>query len=214
MRLRFDYLAFPPPPPFPLSLVRAPSQVDPQSKAREVAVFCPFWLLNKTDVPLGCRDAALRSQNPQLSAPALGSLATPLLLSSARGSMHLRVGSGRWSPSINLDKIGAFSKPLIFACITFQSLSQRAPADNRYQRSSPVLVLCLTVRTVGLATLWQADINVTQSVFQVFSTTFRTPEIVLTFSTAPTVASQQQVQSEVCLTVMKLRRSVSSNPSI
>lgn len=85
--------------------------MDPESRAREVAVFCPFWLLNKTDVPLACRDATLRSQAPQLSAPALGGLATPLLLSSARGGMHLRVGSGPWSPGINLDKIGDLSRP-------------------------------------------------------------------------------------------------------
>lgn len=118
-------------------------------------MFCPFWLLNKTDVPLGCRDAALRSQNPQLSAPALGSLATPLLLSSARGSMHLRVGFGRWSPSINLDKIGVIQNPKIFPGIPFQSLHLCAPAYTRCQISSRVVVPCLTIRIVALATLWR-----------------------------------------------------------
>ena len=89
-------------------------QVDPQCKSREVAVFCPFWLLNKTDVPLHCRDSTLRSQTPQLAAPALGGPATPLLFSSARNGLHLRVGGGGgpWSPSISLDKIGALAARL------------------------------------------------------------------------------------------------------
>lgn len=64
-------------------------------------------LLLQTDVPLQCKDTMPHAAAPQLAAPALGSIATPLLFSSARGGMRLRVGSGPWSPSINLEKIGA-----------------------------------------------------------------------------------------------------------
>ena len=60
----------------------------------------------QTDVPLQCKDTMPQAATPQMAAPSLGGLATPLLFSSSRGSMRPRVGSGSWSPSINLEKIG------------------------------------------------------------------------------------------------------------
>lgn len=60
----------------------------------------------QTDVPLHCKDTMPNAAAPQLAAPSLGGTATPLLFSSPRGSMKLRVGTGSWSPSINLEKIG------------------------------------------------------------------------------------------------------------
>lgn len=60
----------------------------------------------QTDVPLQCKDTMPQAATPQMAAPSLGGIATPLLFSSSRGSMRLRVGTGSWSPSINLEKIG------------------------------------------------------------------------------------------------------------
>lgn len=82
-------------------------QVDRKSKARDIAIFCPFWVLNKTDVDLVCKDKSLHAHVPQHAPPAAGGTATPLLFSSRRGSVSLRVSGGSWSPSINLDKTGA-----------------------------------------------------------------------------------------------------------
>jgi hypothetical protein len=68
----------------------------------------------QTDVPLQCKDTMPQAATPQMAAPSLGGIATPLLFSSSRGSMRLRVGTGSWSPSINLEKIG---QHLLACCI-------------------------------------------------------------------------------------------------
>ena len=39
--------------------------MDAQCKSRELAISCPYWLLNKTDVPLQCKDSMPQAAAPQ-----------------------------------------------------------------------------------------------------------------------------------------------------
>jgi SHR-binding domain of vacuolar-sorting associated protein 13 len=99
--------------------VRAPAppleQMNVQCKAREVVIFCPYWIVNKTEVPLRLREKAPHATSPAVCPANLGRLASPLLFSSARGTMKMAVHPSHWSKSINLESPGALVRQAPFA---------------------------------------------------------------------------------------------------
>ena len=53
--------------------------MDSASKAREVVIFCPYWIINKTNLTLKLRDnSPVSALHPQ-AAPGLGGVALPIL---------------------------------------------------------------------------------------------------------------------------------------
>lgn len=54
-------------------------QMDFASKAREVVIFCPYWIINKTNLTLKLKDNTPISSLPPKAAPGLGGVAQPIL---------------------------------------------------------------------------------------------------------------------------------------
>ena len=54
-------------------------QMDFASKAREVVIFCPYWIINKTNLTLKLKDNTPVSSLPPKAAPGLGGVAQPIL---------------------------------------------------------------------------------------------------------------------------------------
>lgn len=54
-------------------------QMDPGSRAREVAISCPYWIINKTNVVLRIKDTTLNSKSPVAAPPGLGKQADAVL---------------------------------------------------------------------------------------------------------------------------------------
>lgn len=54
-------------------------QMHSSSRAREVTVYCPFWIINKTNLPLKFKDTSANASQPAISAPGEGGLTQPLL---------------------------------------------------------------------------------------------------------------------------------------
>ena len=54
-------------------------QMDFASKAREVVIFCPYWIINKTNLTLKLKDNTPVSSLPPKAAPGLGGIAQPIL---------------------------------------------------------------------------------------------------------------------------------------
>ena len=57
--------------------------MDYASRAREVIIFCPYWVVNKTNLTLKLRDNTPVSTFPPRAAPGLGATASPILFGSA-----------------------------------------------------------------------------------------------------------------------------------
>ena len=94
----------------PRLTLRLHNRANPASHAREVALYSPYWLVNKADQTLRTRDAGLAASLPTLApAPAPGAPAQPVLLSAPRGIVRLAVHPGFWSRSVNLDALGLHS---------------------------------------------------------------------------------------------------------
>ena len=55
------------------------SQMDPGSRAREVVVSCPYWIVNKTNLILRVKDTTLNATQPLTAPPGLGGQADPVL---------------------------------------------------------------------------------------------------------------------------------------
>lgn len=53
--------------------------MDFASKAREVVIFCPYWIINKTNLTLKLKDNTPVSSLPPKAAPGLGGAAQPIL---------------------------------------------------------------------------------------------------------------------------------------
>ena len=53
--------------------------MDFASKAREVVIFCPYWIINKTNLSLQLRDNSPVSSLPPKAAPGLAGTANPIL---------------------------------------------------------------------------------------------------------------------------------------
>lgn len=56
-----------------------PLQLDASSRAREVVVSCPYWIVNKTDLTLRVKDTTLNATQPVAAPPGLGGQAEPVL---------------------------------------------------------------------------------------------------------------------------------------
>ena len=54
-------------------------QVNFASKAREVSIFCPYWIVNKTNLTIRLSDNSPRAAVPATIPPGLGGSAKPLL---------------------------------------------------------------------------------------------------------------------------------------
>ena len=54
-------------------------QMDFGSKAREIVIFCPYWIINKTNLSLKLKDNTPVSSLPPRAAPGLGGVAQPIL---------------------------------------------------------------------------------------------------------------------------------------
>ena len=94
----------------PRLLLRLHNRANPASRAREVALYSPCWLVNKTDQTLRTRDAGLAASLPTYApAPAPGAPAQPMLLGASWGIVRLAVHPGYWSRSVNLDALGLHS---------------------------------------------------------------------------------------------------------
>ncbi|KAK9808775.1 hypothetical protein WJX72_003363 [[Myrmecia] bisecta] len=87
-------------------VLRLHNKMNSASRAREVVIFCPFWVINKTNLTIRFRDNTPSGNLPVVAPPGLGGTAQPLLFSSTRGSMKMCVHPGHWSRSINLDSLG------------------------------------------------------------------------------------------------------------
>lgn len=61
-------------------------QMNAHSRAREVVVFCPYWIINKTNMALLVRDTTPQRGTPMLASPGLGEVAQPLPFRSALSS--------------------------------------------------------------------------------------------------------------------------------
>ena len=94
----------------PRIALRLHNRANPASRAREVTLYSPYWLVNKADQTLRTRDAGLAASLPTYApAPASGASAQPVLLSAPRGIMRLAVHPGFWSRSVHLDALGLHS---------------------------------------------------------------------------------------------------------
>ena len=94
----------------PRITLRLHNSANPSSRARELTLYSPYWLVNKADQTLRTRDASLAASLPtHAPAPASGASAQPVLLSAPRGLVRLAVHPGFWSRSVNLDALGLHS---------------------------------------------------------------------------------------------------------
>ena len=53
--------------------------MNASSRAREVIVSCPYWIVNKTNLTLRFKDTTFNASQPLTAAPGLGGQADPLL---------------------------------------------------------------------------------------------------------------------------------------
>ena len=53
--------------------------MDFASKAREIVIFCPYWIINKTNLTLKLKDNTPVSSLPPKAVPGLGGVAQPIL---------------------------------------------------------------------------------------------------------------------------------------
>ena len=90
--------------------LRLHNRANPASRAREVTLYSPYWLVNKADQTLRTRDTGLAASLPTYApAAASGASAQPVLLSALRGIVRLAVHPGFWSRSVHLDALGLHS---------------------------------------------------------------------------------------------------------
>ncbi|KAL3144165.1 hypothetical protein ABBQ32_003949 [Trebouxia sp. C0010 RCD-2024] len=87
-------------------LVCIHNQMDFGSKAREVVIFCPYWIINKTNLSLKLKDNTPVSSLPPRAAPGLGGVAQPILFGAGRAHMRVSVDDKYWSKTINLESVG------------------------------------------------------------------------------------------------------------
>ena len=94
----------------PRIALRLHNRANLASRAREVTLYSPYWLVNMADQTLRTRDAGLAaSPTTYVPAPTSGALAQPLLLSAPCGIVRLAVHPGFWSRSVHLDALGLHS---------------------------------------------------------------------------------------------------------
>ncbi|DBA93880.1 TPA: hypothetical protein ACH3X3_013925 [Trebouxia sp. C0006] len=87
-------------------LVCIHNKMDFASKAREVVIFCPYWIINKTNLTLKLKDNTPVSSLPPKAAPGLGGVAQPILFGAGRAHMRISVHESYWSKTINLESVG------------------------------------------------------------------------------------------------------------
>ncbi|KAL0042783.1 hypothetical protein WJX79_011021 [Trebouxia sp. C0005] len=87
-------------------LVCIHNKMDFASKAREVVIFCPYWIVNKTNLTLKLKDNTPVSSLPPKAAPGLGGFAQPILFGAGRAHMRISVHESYWSKTINLESVG------------------------------------------------------------------------------------------------------------
>lgn len=54
-------------------------QLDSGSRAREVVVSCPYWIVNKTNLTMKVKDTTLNASQPVATPPGLGGQAEPVM---------------------------------------------------------------------------------------------------------------------------------------
>ena len=105
--------------------LRLHHKVMGESGARCITLFSPYWIVNKTDMPLELRDANARTFQPVCTPVIAAPVACdgegiansqPVLFSSSKGSMCVGITTRQWSKAVNLDSVGIMVSVRLSCC--------------------------------------------------------------------------------------------------
>eukprot|EP00884_Botryococcus_braunii_P017936 jgi/Botrbrau1/4826/Bobra.0325s0040.1 len=101
------------------------------SRAREISIYCPFWIVNKTNLALRIRDTSPQATVPCIALPGLGTIPDPILFSSPSGVVRLSLNQGPWSRPVNLESPGIRGNLHLLAPVNaFDNTSSTAIVDG------------------------------------------------------------------------------------
>ncbi|KAK9809768.1 hypothetical protein WJX73_004442 [Symbiochloris irregularis] len=112
------------------------NKMNAHSRARQVVIYSPYWIVNKTNLALQVQDYTMHpGSTAGTTVPeGLGDVAKPLPFSSSSGKMRMCVHTSSWSRAINLENLTMHQSIHVEGAgssITTVSAQARAGADNR-----------------------------------------------------------------------------------